>query len=85
MKTILDKVIVKEVVEKDGEDTIIVKPDSTQSRIVFGEVVAIGENELEFEIDTKSTVIFPRNKSYEFTLNGEKFLVITKDDVLAIV
>lgn len=70
----------------------IILPDTAKEKPREGEVLAIGEGELDksgkrkqFQVKAGDRVIFSSYAGTEIKLGGEEFLIISEDDILGVV
>ena len=70
----------------------IILPDTAKEKPKEGEVIAIGEGELDkngkrkdFQVKKGDRVIFSSYAGTEIKLDGEEFLILSEDDVLGVV
>ncbi|MFQ5844110.1 MAG: co-chaperone GroES [Planctomycetota bacterium] len=70
----------------------IVLPDTAKEKPKEGEVIAIGEGELqkdgkrkEFQVGTGDRVIFSSYAGTEVKLAGDEYLIISESDILGVV
>jgi chaperonin GroES len=87
-----DRLIVQSV--EDGEQTIggIIVPDSAKEKPQRGKVLAVGlgkvrEDGSRQQPDVKDgdTILFGKYSGQEITIDGEDYLIMREDDVLAII
>jgi len=70
----------------------IVLPDTAKEKPKEGEVLAIGEGEIQkdgkrkdFQVKKGDRVIFSSYSGTEVKLGGDEFLIISEDDILGVV
>jgi chaperonin GroES len=87
-----DRLIVQRIDE--GEQTIggIIVPDSAKEKPQRGKVIAIGQGKVKEDgsrqqPDVKSgdTVLYGKYSGQEIKIDGEEYLIMREDDVLAII
>ena len=78
-----DRIIAKQLPLKQQTDSGIYLPDEAQERPQIMEVVAVG-SEVE-EINVEDYIICSKFGTQKFQLNKEEYLVIHEEDILAIV
>jgi chaperonin GroES len=83
-----DRVMVKPIEEK-REGTIVL-PDSAEKKPFKGEVIAVGPGKLlengkrvEIPLNPGDTVVFSKYGGTEIKLEGEEYLILRLDDILA--
>jgi chaperonin GroES len=86
-----DKIVVKRVEAEAKTKGGIVLPDAAQEKPREGVVVSLGSGKLldsgeraSFQVKEKDRVIFSSYAGTEVKLNGEDFLIMNEDDVLAV-
>lgn len=91
LKPVADRVIVKYFETEDKTASGIVLPDSSKEKTQQAEVIAVGSGKIvdgkEFPIQVKpgDRVIYGKYTGTEIKYEGEKYLVINADDIIAIV
>jgi chaperonin GroES len=86
LKPIEDHVVVK--IETTQEKMIggIIIPDTAKEKPQMAEVIAVGTDEdLQKIVKTGDKVLFGKYSGTEIELEGEKLLILSKSDILAIV
>jgi chaperonin GroES len=87
-----DRIIVRRL--EEGEQTIggIIIPDSAKEKPQRGEVIAAGDGKLNDDgkrvpLDVKAgdQILFGKYTSQEVKLDGEDYLIMREDEVLAVV
>jgi chaperonin GroES len=87
-----DRIIVRRI--EDGEQKVggIIIPDSAKEKPQQGEVIAAGEGKLNDEgkrvpLDVKAgdRILFGKYTSQEVKLDGQEYLIMREDEVLAVV
>ena len=92
VKPIGDNILVKRV----GAETVskggIVIPDSAKEKPKEGNVIAVGAGRLlsngkrtEFQVKVNNKVLFTSYAGSEFKIDGEEYLIMSEDDILAII
>jgi chaperonin GroES len=88
-----NRIIVKRL-EEEGEQKIggIIVPDSAKEKPQRGEVIAVGDGKVNDDgeripLDVKAGdfVLFGKYTSQEVKLDGEEYLIMLEDEVLAII
>jgi chaperonin GroES len=87
-----DKILVKRVEAEAKTAGGIVLPDSAKEKPRQGTVLKVGEGKrLEngsraaFQVKVNDRVLFSSYGGNEITLDGEEYLILTEDDILAVV
>ena len=92
LKPLADKILVKRVEAETKTKSGIVLPDSAKEKPKRGKVLAVGEGKrldngerAEVEVKKGDEVIFTSYAGTELKIDGEEVLVMSVDDVLAVV
>ena len=87
-----DKIVVKRLEAETKTKGGIVLPDTAKEKPKEGVVVSVGSGKLldsgqraQFQVKEKDRVIFSSYAGTEVKLDGEEYLVLSEDDVLAVV
>jgi chaperonin GroES len=87
-----DKIVVKRLEAEEKTRGGIVLPDTAKEKPKEGRVISIGQGKLldngsraEFTVKENDRVIFSSYAGTEIKLQGEDFLILSEDDVLAVV
>ena len=87
-----DKIVVKRLEAEEKTTGGILLPDSAKEKPKQGKVLSLGEGKrLEngkrapFQVKEGDTVLFTSYAGSEVTVDGEEYLIMTEDDVLAVV
>jgi len=87
-----DRLIVRRLDEGEQKVGGIIIPDSAKEKPQQGEVVAAGDGALNKEgkrvpLDVKAgdRILFGKYTSQEVKLNGEEYLIMREDEVLAVI
>jgi len=87
-----DRVLVERLEAEAVTAGGIVLPDSAKEKPVQGKIIAVGEGRrtdsgalVAPEVKPGDTVLFSRYGGTEVKLDGEEYLVMKEDDILAIV
>ena len=87
-----DKILVKRVEAESKTKSGIVLPDTAKEKPKRGTVLALGDGKrldngerAKFNVKKGDQVIFASYAGTEIKLDGEELLILTEDDVLAIV
>ncbi len=87
LKPIEDRVVIEienETAEKNVGGIII--PDTAKDKPNLGKVVAVGtDEELQKIIKVGDKVIYAKYSGTEIEVDGKKLLIVSKNDILAIV
>jgi chaperonin GroES len=92
LKPLADKILVKRVEAETKTKSGIVLPDSAKEKPKRGKVLAVGEGKrldngerAAVEVKKGDEVIFTSYAGTELKIDGEEVLVMSVDDVLAVV
>ncbi len=88
-----DKIVVKPIEEEEKTPSGIFLPETAKEKPQQGEVIAVGPgrwNEdkgerVPLDVKVGDRVIFAKYSGTEVKLDGEKYLIMSESDVLAIV
>jgi chaperonin GroES len=87
-----EKIVVKRLEAEEKTAGGIVLPDSAKEKPKQGKVLSLGEGKLlengkraPFQVKEGDRVLFTSYAGNEVTIEGEEYLIMTEDDVLAIV
>ena len=87
-----DKILVRRLEAAEVTKGGIVLPDAAKEKPQEGTVIALGDGALledgtraEFQVEKNDRIIFSSYAGTEVKVGGEKFLILSEDDVLAIV
>ncbi|OMH41046.1 co-chaperone GroES [Desulfurobacterium indicum] len=92
LKPLYDRVVVKKVEMEQKTAGGIILPDTAKEESQIGEVVAVGEGKLldngevrPLKVKEGDKVLYSKYAGNEVELDGEKYLIIREEDILAIV
>lgn len=92
LKPLADRVVVKVLEAEEKTASGIVLPDKAKEKPQEGEVVAVGTGKLldngskvEMEVKVGDKVIYSRYAGTEVKVEGEEYLILRQDDILALV
>ena len=82
-----DRVVLKQLVAEETTASGIVLPGQAQEKPQVAQVVAVGPGtkDEKMELKVKDQVVFSKYAGTEVKLDGEDFIVIKQQDVLAVV
>ena len=91
IRPLQDRVIVKRLEEEATSAGGIIIPDSATEKPSRGTVTAVGNGKIlengsvrALELKVGDTILFGKYSGTEIKLNEEEFLVMSEDDVLAV-
>ena len=87
-----DKIVVKRLEAEEKTAGGIVLPDSAKEKPKQGKVLSLGQGKLldtgkraAFQVKEGDRVLFSSYAGNEVDIDGEEYLIMTEDDILAIV
>ncbi|QDU18147.1 co-chaperone GroES [Urbifossiella limnaea] len=87
-----DKIVVERLEAEDKTAGGIILPDTAKEKPKQGKVISLGDGKLlddgkrgAFQVKTGDRVLFSSYAGNEVTVDGKEYLVMTEDDVLAVV
>jgi len=87
-----DKILLKRVEAESVTKSGIVLPEAAKEKPKRGKVIAVGDGKLldngeraKFQVKKGDEVIFASYAGSELKLEGEEFLILAEDEVLAII
>ena len=92
IKPLHNHIVIKQLDETETMYGNIVVPDMGKEKPLMGEVVAVGpgihsitgQTFIETKIQVGETVVFPAFGGTKMTIEGEEFIVMKEQDLLAI-
>ena len=92
IKPLGDKVLVKRLEAEEKTPGGIVLPDTAKEKPKQGKVIALGDGKqlesgekAEFQVKVGDVVLFGSFAGTEVTVDGEEYLLMSEDDILATV
>ncbi len=86
-----DRLLVQRIEEKETVKGGIIIPDTAKEKPQEGKVIAVGngkilENGTKLELDVKAgdKILFGKYSGTEIKIDGEEYLIMREDEVLAI-
>jgi chaperonin GroES len=87
-----DKIVVKRMEAEEKTSGGIVLPDTAKEKPKQGKVLSLGDGKLlengkraAFQVKEGDRVLFTSYAGNEVSLDGEEYLIMTEDDILAVV
>src|SRR5437773_12205322 len=87
-----DKIVVKRLEAEEKTAGGIVLPDTAKEKPKQGKVLSLGDGKLldngkraSFQVKEGDRVLFTSYAGSEVTLDGEEYLIMTVDDILAVI
>ena len=92
IKPLYDRVVVKKTEVEQKTAGGIILPDTAKEESQIGEVVAVGEGRLlvngevrPLKVQEGDNVLYRKYAGNEVELDGEKYLIIREEDILAVI
>lgn len=92
VRPLADRVLVKRIEEEETKVGGIIIPDTAKEKPQKGEVIAVGPgrtddngNRIPMEVKVGDKVIFSKYAGSEVKVNGEEYLIMREDDILAVI
>ena len=86
-----DRVVLKQVEAEETTASGIVLPGQAQEKPQQAEVIAVGPGgvvngkEVKMEVEVGNTVIYSKYAGTEVKLDGEEYIIVRQNDILAVV
>jgi chaperonin GroES len=87
-----EKIVVKRLEAEEKTSGGIVLPDSAKEKPKQGKVLSLGEGKLldngkraSFQVKEGDRVLFTSYAGNEVTIDGDEYLIMTEEDILAVV
>ena len=87
-----DKIVIKRLEAEEKTAGGIVLPDTAKEKPKQGKVVSLGDGKLlengkraSFQVKEGDRVLFTSYAGNEVNLDGDEYLIMTEDDILAVV
>jgi chaperonin GroES len=87
-----DKIVVQRLEADDKTAGGIILPDNAKEKPKQGKVLSVGEGKLletgkraGFQVKSGDKVLFTSYAGTEVTVDGKEYLIMTEDDILAVV
>ena len=92
LKPLNDKVLVKRLEAEEVTKGGIVLPDAAREKPKEGRIIALGDGKLmedgkraPFQVEVGERVLFGSYAGTEVKVEGEEFLILGEDDILAVI
>ena len=87
IKPLADRVLVKPAPAEEKTISGIIIPDSAKEKPLEGEILAVGNDTKDEEMIVKvgNTVLYGKYAGTELEWEGEKYLIMRQNDILAII
>ena len=87
-----DKIVVERLEADDKTAGGIILPDTAKEKPKQGKILALGEGKpledggrAKFQVKVGDRVLFTNYAGSEVTIDGKEYLIMTEDDILAVV
>ena len=87
-----EKIVVERLEADDRTAGGIILPDTAKEKPKQGKIISVGDGKLlddgkraAFQVKVGDKVLFSSYSGNEVTVDGKEFLIMTEDDVLAVV
>jgi chaperonin GroES len=86
LRPIEDHVVVKTATSEEKKIGGIIIPDTAKEKPQIAEIIAVGTDEdLQKIVKVGEKVLYGKYAGTEIELDGEKYLILSKSDILAVV
>ena len=92
LKPLADRVVVKVLEAEEKTASGIVLPDKAKEKPQEGEVMAVGSgkvldngSKVDMEVKVGDKVIFSRYAGTDVKVDGDEYLILRQDDILALI
>ena len=92
LKPLADRIVIKRLEAQEKTKSGLVLPDSAKEKPQEGKVIAVGTGRLlddgtvkSLEIKSGDRVLYGKYSGTEVSLEGEEYLILREEDVLAVV
>ena len=92
VRPLYDRIIVQRLEEEEKTKGGIIIPDTAKEKPVEGKVIAVGAGRIKkdgtkipLEIKKGDRVLFAKYGGTEITMDGEEYLMMKEDDILAVI
>jgi chaperonin 10 Kd subunit len=88
---LFDRVVLKQLLAEETTKSGIVLPGQAKEKPSQGEVIAVGPGgvidgkEVKMQVKEKDKVIYSKYSGTEVEIDGETYLVVKQNDILAII
>ncbi len=92
LRPLQDRILVQRVEEENKTKGGIIIPDTAKEKPAEGKVVAVGNGKLDdagkrvpLELKKGDRILFGKYSGTEVKIEGEEYLIMREDDVLAVI
>jgi len=86
-----DRLLVKRIEEEDKTKGGLIIPDTAKEKPMQGKIIAVGKGKVDedgklrpLDVHKGDRVLFSKYSGNEIQLEGDEYLIIREDDVLAV-
>ncbi|MGH8650248.1 MAG: co-chaperone GroES [Burkholderiales bacterium] len=86
-----DRVLIRRIEEKETVKGGIIIPDTAKEKPQHGKVLAVGAGKVKddgtrqpLDVQDGDTILFGKYSGQEIKIDGEEYLIMREDDVLAV-
>ena len=87
-----DRLLVKRIEEEETVKGGIIIPDSVKEKPQEGEVIAVGNGKIldngskvALDVKAKDKILFGKYSGTDIKIDGEEYLILREDEVLAVI
>ena len=91
LRPLHDRVLVKRLEESDEKRGSIIIPDTAKEKPQQGKVIAVGQGKVKddgkrqpLDVQDGDTILFGKYSGQEIKIDGEEYLIMREDEVLAV-
>ena len=92
VQPLYDRILVKRIGSEEKTQGGIIIPETAQEKPLEGKVEAVGQGKLldngtirPLDVKKGDTVLFSKYGGNDINIDGEEYLILTEDDVLAVI
>ncbi|AEH45250.1 MULTISPECIES: co-chaperone GroES [Thermodesulfatator] len=92
VKPLHDRILVQRIEEEERTKSGIIIPDTAKEKPIMGKVIAVGDGrilengqKLPLSVKEGDRILFGKYAGTEVKIEGEEYLIMREDDVLAII
>jgi chaperonin GroES len=91
IRPLADRLVVKRIAQEEKSKGGIIIPDTAKEKPIEGEVIAVGSGKVQkngkvrpLDVKAGDRVLFGKYSGNEIKLDGVEHVILTEDDVLAV-
>ena len=91
IRPLADRLVVKRIAQEEKSKGGIIIPDTDKEKPIEGEVIAVGSGKVQkngkvrpLDVKAGDRVLFGKYSGNEIKLDGVEHVILTEDDVLAV-